>query len=826
MASSDHLNISQGAQKALYDALNSKTIEDALKFYSEIRQFPNAVSVESLNEALLLSCDSGNTILAQILLSCRTDINCRDTAGNTPLMICAKNGFCDLAELLLHKKPKICTLNNNGDSALILSVTKSGSSELTRLLLRENGIDKYHKNQQGYTFFMKAVEFMDIDVITMVLWSFKFGSLKSDGQLCQELISDAEHLINILSLPKIFVYLKQDILENKPALVSAASESDFVCVNLLMTSDFSKKYSYGDLITSILAAYVERGQGVSETDIIKKKSFKESIVPIVLSLIHLLFTLQCKCNLLDVFMEYVPDVLTIYDDEILNMPKAFELGALDFIQKIVKMKEKEKVIDVRKCLEKSIEFERLIDLGADVNGLFNGLSPLMFCKDVEIAKSLISKGADVHYKAPPTNMNIIHVLNTRRNVQKIIDTSNGVVNQASLHKYKELIIYYQSIGVSLDESHYNGQTVLMMTAGEMDLEFIVEFLLVCGADPNRCDEFGQTALHYAVSNNRAENVNILLQFNTDVNTVPHNKQSCLHSAVQKSKLPILKLLLQYGADANIRDRLHQRPLTSATADLESDCDVIQELINAGAVVDGTSLMAAVRARRTETIVLLCNNGALRHNYENVVGSVADMLRSQSYIYWTEESLNICMEYLLAMGARTEEIPFHYISKLISKDELDLLKIVIQQGLSPREYWDDEKFITGDESEIISTFSFALLNDKVETAKYLSDICFLTLDDLFFKIRKEKICAYLEEKGFHNSLSFFDKFYSRPVTLEKLCLLTISSSFPLGCQREIAVQSLPIPTELKDKLVFKYATYQATELKNSVQELEAQLLQLQ
>ncbi|KAH9510100.1 hypothetical protein Btru_043475 [Bulinus truncatus] len=165
---------------------------------------------EVLNSALLIACSSGNQFLVRTLLLFNVDVDCKDAKGNTPLMLCAMNSFCDISRMLIQRGADVNSTNDHGDSALILSITDSGSTELVRLLLEQSNIS-------------------------------------------------------------IFLENEKEISGNRSSLLSAVFESDLESVNFILnfglSKDLKQHNQYESLIIKVLGCFEERKTVVNNNDI-------------------------------------------------------------------------------------------------------------------------------------------------------------------------------------------------------------------------------------------------------------------------------------------------------------------------------------------------------------------------------------------------------------------------------------------------------------------------------------------------------------------------------------------------------------------------------
>ena len=82
---------------------------------------------------------------------------------------------------------------------------------------------------------------------------------------------------------------------------------------------------------------------------------------------------------------------------------------------------------------------------------------------------------------------------------------------------------------------------------------IVKLLLNAGADIDKQDNHGDTALIYAAIKNNIEIVKLLLNSGADIDKQNNNGDTALIYAAYRNNLEIVEILLDYGADEFILD---------------------------------------------------------------------------------------------------------------------------------------------------------------------------------------------------------------------------------------------------------------------------------
>lgn len=97
-----------------------------------------------------------------------------------------------------------------------------------------------------------------------------------------------------------------------------------------------------------------------------------------------------------------------------------------------------------------------------------------------------------------------------------------------------------------------GYTPLMIAASENDTETMLS-LLADGADINETDDYGQSALHQAVSYENYEIAKLLLEKGATVDLVDSYDTTPLNLAAYMENVKLVTLLLEYDADPTIKD---------------------------------------------------------------------------------------------------------------------------------------------------------------------------------------------------------------------------------------------------------------------------------
>ena len=89
--------------------------------------------ISKLNEDLVNAAGDGHTETVQVLRDAGADVNARNNAGETALMMAATLGHTKAVQALLDADANVNDENNVGDTVLMMA-TRNGHDEVVRLL--------------------------------------------------------------------------------------------------------------------------------------------------------------------------------------------------------------------------------------------------------------------------------------------------------------------------------------------------------------------------------------------------------------------------------------------------------------------------------------------------------------------------------------------------------------------------------------------------------------------------------------------------------------------------------------------------------------------
>eukprot|EP00210_Caulerpa_lentillifera_P002097 g2012.t1 len=116
-------------------------------------------------------------------------------------------------------------------------------------------------------------------------------------------------------------------------------------------------------------------------------------------------------------------------------------------------------------------------------------------------------------------------------------------------------------------------TTLLDAAKYGDLEAVEDFLAI-GKDPNLVDEFDRTPLHFAVSIQHLEIIEVLISSNANLEAKDSKKNTPLHYAAGYGRVEALRRLLAAGADGSVKNENGKTP--ADVARLSEKNPILQE----------------------------------------------------------------------------------------------------------------------------------------------------------------------------------------------------------------------------------------------------------
>jgi ankyrin repeat protein len=182
----------------------------------------------------------------------------------------------------------------------------------------------------------------------------------------------------------------------------------------------------------------------------------------------------------------------------------------------------------------------------------------------EIVEQLVNKGVDVDAR------------DNRGNTPLHLITQNYF----SLPRVKLIVGKLLERKANLEAKNNDGYTVLQLAAQHGYIN-LIDFLVASGDDLMVRDVEGNTLLHLAVLESRAELAGHLVSLNRDLLEAKNGEgNTALHLAVLNSDVELIDPLLKLGADLEVKDGSGDTPLCFAT--WFADLDIVKHLVEQGA----------------------------------------------------------------------------------------------------------------------------------------------------------------------------------------------------------------------------------------------------
>ena len=156
---------------------------------------------DSINRGLLMAVEDGDLTWVKTFMQCpQIDINVRNQYGVTPLNVAAREGYNEIARLLLIN-PKIDTNkynSMNGKTALIVA-SEEGKWEIVKMLLSNAQINVEMSDINGETALKKAASRGHLMAVKLLLrcTKTKVDNIESKNDDIQEAIEMRTYLLNV-----------------------------------------------------------------------------------------------------------------------------------------------------------------------------------------------------------------------------------------------------------------------------------------------------------------------------------------------------------------------------------------------------------------------------------------------------------------------------------------------------------------------------------------------------------------------------------------------------------------------------------------------------
>lgn len=336
------------------------------------------------------------------------------------------------------------------------------------------------------------------------------------------------------------------------------------------------------------------------------------------------------------------------------------------------------------------KIERLLESGEDVNAVGKWRnSPLMVATNLETAKLLVERGADLH----------------------AANDDGNTAMMVAVWKFKwEVVKYLVDRGTDVNAVNKFGLTPLAYVTEYGELE-MVKYLVDRGAHVNSVDSNGLTPLVRAIQRGKLEITKFLTDQGADMNAVDHDGRTPLMCAAAKGEWGIAKYLVHRGAALNVADNNGMTPLTHAVD--KGNLEMVRYLVERGAAVDTTDLNGnapltyAASAGELEVLKYLMDHGADVNAVDK--GDVTVLM----YAAKSWGCSDVVVEYLLDQHAYINAVDKYGMSALIyaaDSSNLNVVRCLVDRGAD----------VNAVDSDGMTPLMRATARCKLEIVKYLVD----------------------------------------------------------------------------------------------------------
>ncbi|KAK6983559.1 ankyrin repeat and KH domain-containing protein 1 [Biomphalaria glabrata] len=393
----------------------------------------------------------------------------------------------------------------------------------------------------------------------------------------------------------------------------------------------------------------------------------------------------------------------------------------------------------------------LLDAGADIDGVHDNKTPLMSTIHSEVINFLLSKGANVNLKTNTTPL-INAISWDYSSVQKRL-------NPKEMEEQLLLIIetFLKNSAILEDTDEY-GCTALIASVQSSLGVAVLKYLVENGADVNRRNKNGWTALHIAVMTKQFDCAEILLKYGADLNLNCYvTANSGQDDIREKSALSIV--LDQWFPSEKVQQMASILIDQGASTELVRR-DIIHRLIAAGN--DGILIQKLMKSGIYPKDIIVKNNIWLETSVSPLALSlILDRLDFAKYFlenwYLTSSDINIL--------SRNENI-LSYLQQRNS-EVLPYLKEVSRQPMK------------------LELLCFIKVSSALGSDQSRRHRVFYCLS------RNENILSYLQQRK-SEVLPYLKEVSRQPMKLELLCFIKVSSSLGSDHSRRQRVHNSELP----------------------------------
>ena len=468
------------------------------------------------------------------------------------------------------------------------------------------------------------------------------------------------------------------------------------------------------------------------------------------------------------------------------------------------------------CDSRIVQF--LIDHGADINGTCGRNCPALLialiigrsyynsplirkdCNQLDMIKFLVESGASVNRVNPNKSPLVV-----------------AIENNCNLDVQLSLLEHGADVNEIGDDKGNTPLTAVFARRSTRHPTFL-EALLKAGADPNKANSDGKTALHLAVCINEDDlgSIKQLISAGADLEACDSDGMTPLLLAARAWLPEVIKLLKECGATMNAVDnggknavfqtfeRIYGDGHHETLQLVASDKDQVTMQMPDGV----TPLILAAKEEDNKAIEILLEAGADPHKKNNNQETALSILLGS---YSPRHEAMVGLKMLIRHGALLSLPKYDCLKlyRMIVSDERELVQLMVTHGMAPMcvDFTGVKNSLSmeGISDSVwrnLSPLTAALVGNSLIIARYLIANWFLTPVDLVGSDQLKDIKVGLQGKCTSKVENFLDEYMSQPMSLVQLSFVAVSAQLGETIGREERVRKTPLPTILQDRLLFK------------------------
>ncbi len=558
--------------------------------------------------ALMAAVFKGHTEIVKELIGAGAEVNKQGNKGWTALMIGAQEGHTEIVNELVGAGAELNKQHNSGTTAL-MRAAQEGHTEIVNELVGA-GAELNKQDNDGVTALMRAAQAGHTEIVKELIGAgAELNKQNNDGCTALMVAAQKGHTEIVKELVGAGAEVNKQDNDGDTALMAAAPEGHTEMVNELVGAgaEVNKQNNYGQ--TALMRAVIQ-----SDSEAVKlfcvassdMKSHGQSSMK------------QCNLNLAN-------------RDGETALFLATKLGHEAFRTRQESMDSDEKCAVTSVSPQYKIVYQ-LLKFGASIKGQRNPCTAhidLGIQNDPDILSLLFAAGGEITQPdMPQVFLKEIQSLElqclSRRTIRQQLLQSNPysnlyyLVTQLAIPNYlQSFLLFFIRLEESQDLLDSTEQS-LIEAARTGDLMMLTS-LTEEGADVNRANEQGNTALMMASYEGNLDCIQFLLESGSEVNWQNHQMNTPLHLATQSEpgNHQCVSALLAAGAHVNSRNQEGKTPLMLIPSQKVSQHgrDIVKLLLASGPDVDiqdhkgHTAVTHAISKHNSNVLTELLKAGA-------------------------------------------------------------------------------------------------------------------------------------------------------------------------------------------------------------------------